>query len=216
MPRNFCSNPYGVHKRQVQTTLRPVTRRIIEAGLLSEGDLVCNNCRTRLLLETKPKEEPIEDSASTPTPVAPTPAAPSQDNEFENSQSEAVQCNSQCSVDEMQVLTDEESSNESAPSSQAVSTEDEEPLYAKTAQADTARSALNHALPELGESPIKTRGLSDGQKVLKIRNKMRVVRESLEASYGTQLPDEPEPGTAERLTAHYFVKHLVSLIVMNI
>ena len=153
MPRNFCSNPYGVHKRQVQTTLRPVTRRIIEAGLLSEGDLVCNNCRTRLLLETKPKEEPIEDSASTPTPVAPTPAAPSQDNEFENSQSEAVQCNSQCSVDEMQVLTDEESSNESAPSSQAVSTEDEEPLYVKTAQADNRSIGLESCTSRTRREP---------------------------------------------------------------
>ena len=65
-------------------------------------------------------------------------------------------------MEEMQVLTDEEASSESDWSSQAESTEDEEPLLAKTTQADLARSALNKALPELGVSPVKTKGLSHG------------------------------------------------------
>ena len=78
-------------------------------------------------------------------------------------------------MEEMQVLTDEKASSESDWSSQAESTEDEEPLLAKTTQADLARSALNKALPELGVSPVKTKGLSQGQKVLKIRRKVRHV-----------------------------------------
>ena len=108
----------------------------------------------------------------------------------------------------MQVLTDEEASSKNDRSSQAESTEDEKTLLVKTTQADLARSALNKALPGLGVSPVNTIGLSQGPKVLKIRRKVHIVRKSLEASCGTQLPEETGLGTTERLAFHSLISSL--------
>ena len=55
-----------------------------------------------------------------------------------NAISETDPCTDQFSVEEMQVLTDEEASSKSDWPSQAESTEDEEPLLEKTTQADLA------------------------------------------------------------------------------
>ena len=133
------------------------SQTIIDAGLVGDGDLICDNCRKKLLQKAKPKDDPTENKEPTTTPdVLPS------ENEHRNAISETDPCTDQFSVEEMQVLTDEEASSESDWSSQAESTEDEEPLLAKTTQADLARSALNKALPELGVSPVKTKGLSHG------------------------------------------------------
>ena len=170
MPRNLCSNPFGVHRKQMTATLRIASQTIIDAGLVGDGDLICDNCRKKLLQKAKPKDDPIENTEPSTTPDVLPP-----ENEHGNAISETDPCTDQFSVEGMQVLTDEEASSESDWSSQAESTEDEEPLLAKTTQADLARSALNKALPELGVSPVKTKGLSQGQKVLKIRRKVRHV-----------------------------------------
>ena len=164
MLRNFCSNPFGVHRKQVTATLRIASQTIV-----GDGDLVCDNCRKKLLQKAKPKDDPTVNPEPSTTPVLPP------ENEHGNAISETDPCTDQFSVEEMQVLTDEEASSESDWSSQAELTEDEEHLLAKTTQADLARSALNKALPELGVSPVKTKGLSQGQKVLKIRRKVRHV-----------------------------------------
>ena len=142
MPRNFCSNPFGVHRKQMTATLRIASQTIIDAGLVGDGDLICDNCRKKLLQKAKPKDYLTEHTESSTTPNVLPP-----ENEHGNAISETDPCTDQFSVEEMQVLTDEEASSESDWSSQAESTEDEEPLLAKTTQADLARSALNKALP---------------------------------------------------------------------
>ena len=145
-----------MHRKQVTSTLRIASQTIIDAGLVGDGDLVCDNCLKKLLQKAKPKDDPTENTEPSTTPDVLPP-----ENERRNAISETDPCTDQFSVEEMQVLTDEASS-ESDWSSQAESTEDEEPLLAKTTQADLARSALNKALPELGVSPVKTKGLSHG------------------------------------------------------
>ena len=37
-------NPYGVHTKQVTATLRIASQTIIDAGLIRDGDLICDNC----------------------------------------------------------------------------------------------------------------------------------------------------------------------------
>ena len=117
MPQNFCSNPYGVHRKQVTATLRIASQTIIDAGLVGDGDLICDNCRKKLLQKAKPKDDPTENTEPSTTPdVLPS------ENEHGNAISETDPCTDQFSVEEMQVLT----------------TEDEEALLEKTTQADLA------------------------------------------------------------------------------
>lgn len=92
--------------------------------------------------------------------------------------------NTDCTQAELETSSEEEGAED--PSSQ-------------TSHTDTARSALNKALPALGVSPIKRRNLSHGQKVTKIRKKLRAVQEGLEDSYGANLPERMEYETSERL-----------------
>ena len=202
----FCSNPHGVHRKQVTATLRIASQTIIDAGLVWDGDLVCDNCLEKLLRKAKPKDITDTDTYTDITEPSTTPDVLPLENEHGNAISETDPCTDQFSVEDMQVLTDEEASSESGWSSQAESTEDEE--LEKTTQADLAWSALSKALPELGVSPVKTKGLSQGQKVLKICRKVCIVRESLEASYGTQLLEMIGSGTTERLAFHSLITSL--------
>ena len=84
-----------------------------------------------MLQKAKPKDDPTENTEPLTTPDVLPP-----ENEHGNAISETDPCTDQFSVEEMQVLTDEEASTESDWSSQAESTEDEEPLLEKTTQAD--------------------------------------------------------------------------------
>ena len=57
MPRNACSNPFGIHRAQYTKSLRQVTdAKTSVNSLISKGDLVCDLCRKKLTARPKTLE----------------------------------------------------------------------------------------------------------------------------------------------------------------
>lgn len=182
MPRNYCCNPFGRHRKQIRKDLRPVTCAATSTGLVQEGDFLCSNCCKSVLERLKPEEDKMDQNQpSGDLLVAANVDLPS-------TSGITSTASASCQYDGVEMLSSaDESTTDASSENELVEGED-----------SYACSILNQTLPALGESPIKLGQMKEGQKVLKIRNKMRVVQKSLEASYGTKLPEGDTTDTTQR------------------
>ena len=171
MPRQICCNPFGSHKKRVMKQLRTVTDDLIDTGLVKEGDSICLNCVKALKDMPNPKDGDTGDADDT------------------SDESDGLELFSDVGDDlDAAQQTTEECESDSDSEKEAV-----------TDPAETAKSALNKALPLLGISPIKRRSLKSRERVSKIQKKLHAVQGALQISYDANLPERMDSQTSERL-----------------
>ena len=196
MPRNFCCNPFGKHKRQQTKDLRPVTFQAVSTGLVQEGDYLCSTCCKLVLAKLNPKDEGSDQEQATVV----------EDHQSPSCHQENLEATLP-STSGIATTFDDSTSASSASSTSTTDASDDDDEDKKS----HVRSVLDGTFSALGESPIKLAHLKRSERVNKIRKKMRVVKESLEVSYATQLPEGGATDVMER-----FVKTCAPLIPFQV
>ena len=63
MPKRFCWDPFGSHRKQVLTNLREVSEELVDTGFVAPGQFLCNNCRYVIQEKNKEKQMPPQDDS---------------------------------------------------------------------------------------------------------------------------------------------------------
>ena len=61
MPRSYCCDPFGSHKKRVFKTTRAVTKEMIDSGFVKVGQHLCNRCRETFFEKIKTRELPTNE-----------------------------------------------------------------------------------------------------------------------------------------------------------
>ena len=65
MPKPHCFDPFGSHKKVVYTTLRTVTKEMIDSGFVEADQTLCGTCRKTFFEKAKSRKPPTREPPPT-------------------------------------------------------------------------------------------------------------------------------------------------------